>query len=125
MHQQALHGAHLDIPPAGAALQAVDLPFLLLLADPDRIGRTVLFAQAAEDALLDFIFDLSPRCREISTWTLGIHEGGWLAEEALGNRFGEPEKTGCVRGKEGGTGWKSGEGRRPSSPLRGQGDGKS
>lgn len=93
LHGEALYRTDLHTKIAGAAFEAVNLPFLAILGDRNGIGRATPAAHAAEDALIDIVFNLAPGNRSITARLFRVHERRGPAEKVFGHGFGHRKES--------------------------------
>jgi len=87
MRRETLCRANLDTMITDAALEAVNLPVLVLLADNNGIGRAPFAAHAAKYAFMYVVFNFSPGNRSVFPLYFGIHTGGRPLDQVHGYCF--------------------------------------
>jgi len=92
LHGEGLYWTDLHTEVAGAAFEAVNLPFLAILGDNNGIGRAAPAAHPAEDALMDIVFNSAPGNRGINPLLFRVHERCGSAEQVLSHGFGHRKK---------------------------------
>ena len=88
LHGEALYWANLHTKIAGAAFEAIDLPFPAVLGDLDGISRAAPAAHSAENTLIDINFNSAPGNRSKTPLLFRVHERCGSAEQVLGHGFG-------------------------------------
>jgi len=75
LHGKGLFRTDFDTKTAYATFETIDFPFLGLLRDNNGVSRTPPAARAAEDALINVVFDPAPGNCSKGPLPLRVHEG--------------------------------------------------
>jgi len=95
-HRETLFRTNFNTKIAGAAFEAVDLPFFVLLGDfgdYNGVGWTPFAAYPAENAFLDINFYASPGNLGKNPLFFRVHEGCRSFDQVLGHRFCHGERS--------------------------------